>query len=116
MADRGCGSSVANHQSPIANPRSPMKMENANNASLAQSSMNLKQLFQLDAGVILLQDLIVRRAIQRHAERADLAHSNAMPPTLPVKRHADQLASRVAFFVEIHQAIAQPQQRPEAQG
>ena len=100
MADRGCGSKFANHQSPIANPRSPMKMENANNASLAQSSMNLKQLFQLDAGVILLQDLIVRRAIQRHAVRTHLAHPDAVPPTATVEADSQHFALCIPFDVE----------------
>src|SRR2546423_22796 len=37
----------------------------------------------VDSFVVFLQDLLIRRAVQRHAVRANLAHADAMAPTPP---------------------------------
>ena len=65
------------------------------------------KLLQLDALVVLLQDLFVRRAVQRHAVGAHLAHADAVAPAAAVERHADDGARGVALDVEREQAVAQ---------
>src|SRR5215471_3982318 len=76
----------------------------------------LKHLFEFDSGVVLLQYLIVRRAVQGHAEGADLAHSDAVAPALSVKRHADQIAASISLFVEVGEALEKAKKRTETQG
>src|SRR5438128_8889778 len=68
---------------------------------LAGSSV---ELFQLDPFVVLLQDLLVRRPVQRHAERTDLAHADAVSPAAAEERHAEHAAGGVALDVEREQA------------
>src|SRR3954452_11922208 len=70
---------------------------------------------QLDARVVLLQNLVVRRAVERHPVGADLAHADAVAPAAAEEGHADYRAARVALDVVPEQAVAKPEQRAQAQ-
>src|SRR5688572_260107 len=73
------------------------------------------ELLQLDPFVVLLENLFIRRAVERHAERADLAHAHAVTPAAAEERHADHVAGGIALDVEREQAVAETEQGAEAQ-
>src|SRR6185436_1503191 len=54
-------------------------------------------------------------AVQSHAESTDLAHADAVAPSLTIKGHSDEVASRVSLFIEVGETVAQTKQTSETQ-
>src|SRR3569832_1513712 len=65
---------------------------------------------QLDPLVILLEDLLIRRPVQRHSVGADLAHADAVAPAAAEKRHAEDDACGVPLDVVREQTVPQAEQ------
>ena len=75
----------------------------------------VSKLPQLDALVVLLENLFERRAFHRHAVGAHLTHPHAVAPAAAVQRHAEDRAASVALDVEREQAVAQTEERAKPQ-
>src|SRR5262252_5455420 len=84
-------------------------------SELITQTHNSIQFLQLNALVVFPQNLIICRAVQRHAISANLAHTDAMTPAATVERHAKHFALRVPFDIEGEETVSQTQQRTKTQ-
>src|SRR5882672_6794791 len=72
----------------------------------ASRGSGLRAPYDLHAVVVVVQDVLVRLAAQRHAVRADLAEADPVPPSLAAEDERLDLAVRAERAIQCEQVLA----------